>query len=407
MVNSVSDNGHLCFITGSFQDNLSIGNQTIESQGADDVFVVCLDENENIKWFKHFGGPRKDRVSTIKADKDEVLITGSFCSKLNIDDKSITSKKESSDIFIVSLDTTGKLNWIKQLGGEFDDYPKSMTTTKDGYIYIAGSYRQTMTVLEKSIQSKGEEDVFVGRLENCKFLAPKFKTPEKFCEGTKLKLDAGDGFLSYDWNHGLSLERSITVDQGGVYTLDLVAKNGCMIFDTVNVVENPTPDVFIGNDTTIMDTAQLVLKTERKYKEYLWSNGSKDSQIVVHGFNCNEGLNRFEVKVANENGCFGKDEIYVTVIKTKPNTISESLANSVILYPNPTYDNVTVVFSRGYDKLDLKLYDSYGKEITTKRISNYLANTPIDFDLGSYLPGLYTLTAQIQDGFVAKKIILQ
>jgi hypothetical protein len=407
LVNSVTRNGHLCFVAGSFQDFLTINNQKVPSHGSDDVFAICLDNNLNIKWYKHIGGTRKDRACDIRSDQHEVILSGSFCSKLIVDDISITSKKESSDIFIVSLDTTGKVIWTRQIGGAKDDYPKSMKITKYPYIYITGSYRDTLNIGEKSVQSKGEEDVFIGRLENCSLLAPKFKKPESFCQGSKLTLDAGKGFDLYNWNNGQSLEQLFTVDDGGSYPLIRVSRNGCILYDTVEVTENPTPEIFIGNDTTINDTSYLVLRVPGRYKEYLWSNSRKDSVNVIHGYDCREGNNTVWLQVKDSNGCQGYDEMIVTVKKTIMNAASESLSISCLIFPNPTDDVLNVYFTSSLENLELKIFNQIGIEVAYKSITNYVDNTPVIFKLGSFSPGIYTLSVKTKNGFTIKKIVLQ
>jgi hypothetical protein len=41
-----------------------------------------------------------------------------------------------------------------------------MIPSPKGYIYLAGSFRQKFNLNGKTLQAVGEEDVFIGRLEN-------------------------------------------------------------------------------------------------------------------------------------------------------------------------------------------------------------------------------------------------
>ena len=405
-VASSANNGRFWIITGSFSDFLNINGQSMGSYGSDDVFVICVDALMNLRWYKHIGGSKKDKASLVKFEGNDIILTGSFCSKLNFDNNSITSLKGSSDIFILSLDTTGKINWSKQMGGEYDDYPRCIETAKNDYIYISGSFRESLNNLD-NIQSKGEEDIFVARLEDCKKKAPKFKKPETFCQGDTLSLDAGGGFISYNWNNGLCLQRNILIKQPGDYSLVLQNKNGCIVYDTVKVIEIPSPDVFIGKDTTITDSTILVLKTNTKFKDYLWSTGSKEPTIIVHGFNCLEGPNRFWVQVDNDYRCKGYAEILVSKTKTKPSIVSEALSTSCVIFPNPATNRITVYFTSSLENLELKMFDLFGKELVSRTISKYLKFDQINFDVENYPPGLLTLTIKSKDGFTTKKIILQ
>lgn len=407
MVSSTAANDSLLFVYGSFKDFLNIDGRKIPSRGSDDVFVACMDHNLNIRWVKQIGGVRKDRACEISVDRQRVILSGSFCSQLFADDISIKSNKESSDIFILSLDISGRIKWIRQMGGKNDDYPKGMRTTKEHYIYIAGSYRDTLNIGDKSIHSQGEEDIFIGRIEDCSELAPPFKKPETFCFGKALTLDGGNGFEAYNWDNGMSRERLYPVDEGGLYTLERVHRNGCILYDTVEVKENSTPEIFIGNDTTISDTSFLVLRVLAKHKEYAWSNGRKDAVNVIRGFDLAEGKNTIWLQVTDSNGCQGYDEMVVTLKKTTISAASQSLLNACTIYPNPTSDEVTVEFTCDLENLKLKVLNQIGIELATKEINRYSAGAKIRFRLGAFSPGIYTITVKNSNAFAIKKIVVQ
>lgn len=398
--------GPLWILAGSFSDYLNINGQSIASNGSDDIFLLCVDSSLNFHWIKHFGSNKKDRVESIKAKDNEIILTGSFCSKLNIDNISLTSLKESRDIFILSIDTTGKLDWIRQIGGEFDDYPRCIEFGNNDYIYLSGSFKGSLKTI-KSVQSKGEEDIFIARLENCKKKAPKFRKPESFCQGNTISLDAGDGFIYYNWNNGLCLQKNIEINTPGEYSLELHNKSGCIIYDTVKVIEIPTPLISIGNDTTITDSSILVLKTKPSFNKYLWSNGSKEPTITIHGYNCNEGSNRFWVQVATEDSCLGYSEININKRKSKFTIASEQLNNSCVIFPNPATDRINIYFSIDLANVEIKLFDINGKELNSSILSNYKELQKLYFDVGSYPSGLLTITIKTNNAFITKKIVIE
>ncbi|MCK9220748.1 MAG: hypothetical protein M0P47_11960 [Bacteroidales bacterium] len=304
-VSSIMTFGEGCIVAGSFSDNMSLGNQMLHAVGGDDVFILCLDQKLQIAWVKQIGGEKKDRISEILNIGKEVILTGSFNSSITIDHQKLTATGNSSDVFIIALDFSGNLKWMRKAGGKANDYPTCMVPGPKGYIYLAGSYRQTFNLNEKSLESVGEEDVFIGRLENCKVLAPDIKRPVYFCEDNRVDLDAGDGFISYDWNNGFSHEQTITVDQGGIVTLELIAANGCILYDTIGVSEVLKPVVNLGNDTTIADTSRILLHTGGKYSHYLWNNGNIKSDNLIKGIELHEGPNLVKVSVTNDQGCIG------------------------------------------------------------------------------------------------------
>jgi len=405
-INTSVQCGPLWILAGSFSDFLNINGQSIGSYGSDDIFLLCVDSSLNFHWIKHFGSIKKDRAGSIKAKDDEIILTGSFSSKLYIDNVSLKSKNESSDIFILSLDTTGKLDWVRQIGGEFDDYPRYLEFGKDDYIYLSGSFRGSLTTI-KSIQSKGDEDIFIARLENCKKKAPKFKKPESFCQGNTLSLDAGTGYSSYNWDNGLCIQRNITIKTPGDYSLELQSKNGCIVYDTVKVIEIPKPVVFIGNDTTIVDSSILVLKTNPSFKKYFWSNGSKESTITIRGINCIDGINHFWVQVVNEDSCIGFSEIDINKVKSKYTIASELLFSSCVIFPNPATDQIKIYFTNDLPDVEIKLFDINGKALLSRTVFNYQQFELINFNVENYPAGLLTVTIKTNDAFTTKKIILE
>jgi hypothetical protein len=233
-----------------------------------------------------------------------------------------------------------------------------------------------------------------------------FHQPEYLCDRNLLHLDAGSGFISYNWVNGLGRERTFDIYQGGKYPLELIAANGCMIFDTVGVMDVPQPLVNLGNDTTIADTSRILLHAGGNYSQYLWDNGTTKSENLIKGVELKEGPNIVKVTVTNDKGCVGEDEIIIGMIRTMPNQVSELISGSCVLYPNPTNDLVTIYFTMAFKSLELTIYDQMGKEILTHYVSSYIKNEPLEFNLGNQAVGLYTLYIKTERGVATKKIVV-
>ena len=406
-VHSIASIDDKILVAGSFSDDIRIGTKILSSRGSDDVFLMCLDRELQVIWYKQLGGTKKDRPSEIVRMGTEIILSGSFSSIFRIDQKKLVPAGAGSDVFIVAFDMSGNLTWMRRTGGESDDYPTCMVAAPKEYIYLGGSFRQNFDMNGKSLQSVGDEDVFVGRLENCHLKAPLFKQPEFLCAGNLLHLDAGEGFIAYNWANGLGRERMYPIDQGGVYPLELVAANGCMIFDTVGVIEVPQPLINLGNDTTIADTSQIMLHTNGTFAHYVWNNGDTASENLIKGIELKEGPNTITVMGTNDQGCMGSDKMVITMVRTMPNQISELVSGSCVLYPNPTGDLVSVYFTLSFNSLVLTIHDIMGKELMIRDIPGYVKNTPIRFNLGSLPKGLYTLNIHTDHGFATRKIVLQ
>lgn len=124
------------------------------------------------------------------------------------------------------------------------------------------------------------------------------------CEYEVRSLDAGN-FTSYLWNTGES-GRVIMVSDTGTYYVTVIDNNGCLGSDTTHILSIlPAPAAFLPADTSICTYGDLLIKTNRAYNKYVWSNGAMSSSITV------TQPGTYWLQVTDNNGCAGKDTINV------------------------------------------------------------------------------------------------
>jgi gliding motility-associated-like protein len=99
------------------------------------------------------------------------------------------------------------------------------------------------------------------------------------CNNATLLLTAPSNYQSYLWND-LSKENTILVNKEGKY-LVIVNDSGCEAQDQINIYYLNTPNVNLGNDTTICDAFPFYLKANSQKANYLWSNILTDSIIQI------------------------------------------------------------------------------------------------------------------------------
>jgi hypothetical protein len=127
------------------------------------------------------------------------------------------------------------------------------------------------------------------------------------CDGDEFILDAGIGFDSYQWSTSETTS-SITVTLTGSYIVTVTDADGCSARDTVNVTI-VSPNLSLGNDTTICDGAVLRLVAGSSGPNYLWSTTETTPSILVS----NSGTYSVTVTVSGATTCTATDEIVVTV----------------------------------------------------------------------------------------------
>lgn len=104
-------------------------------RGNGDIWVVKLDTKGKIKWQKCFGGSYLDFPKAIKQTSDKgFIIIGSTNSK----DGNVSGiHSGQTDAWLVKLDSLGNVMWQKCLGGSAADLGTGVAQTKDSGYYVA------------------------------------------------------------------------------------------------------------------------------------------------------------------------------------------------------------------------------------------------------------------------------
>jgi hypothetical protein len=139
--------------------------------------------------------------------------------------------------------------------------------------------------------------------------------PISFCQGGSVTLVSSSG-SSYLWNTG-STTQTISVGQSGDYFVTVTNASGCALqSNTITIETYSNIEAFITNsgDTSICEGQSLTL-TASSGAEYLWSNGSTSSSLVVN----TEGS--YSVEVTDAGGCSGTSDTIDVVVTPYPYAI--------------------------------------------------------------------------------------
>ncbi len=134
------------------------------------------------------------------------------------------------------------------------------------------------------------------------------------CVGETLVLDAGPGFVSYQWfkdGNPLTGETSqtLSVTTSGLYSVDVLNDFGCSDSDEVTVVFHPLPTVDAGSDVTIC-VGQSTTLTASGADSYVWEPGSLPGASVSVS---PVVTTTYTVTGTDANSCQNTDVVTVTV----------------------------------------------------------------------------------------------
>ncbi|OFX16924.1 MAG: hypothetical protein A2033_19385, partial [Bacteroidetes bacterium GWA2_31_9] len=185
-------------------------------------------------------------------------------------------------------------------------------------------------------------------------------TPDvNICEGKSLTLTATDNAVSgatYNWNTGETTSAITFIPTTGTYTVTATS-NGCTASESIDIVVNTNPTVFLGNDTAICQGESLTLDAGSGFT-YNWLPGN----ITTQTLNVNLADNYF-VTITDGNGCTATDAITLTVNQN----------------PSPSITGLLSYCDGANTTLDAGSYDSYiwSNSESTQTIIATAANNPI------------------------------
>ncbi|MCW3084300.1 MAG: putative lipoprotein [Bacteroidetes bacterium] len=96
--------------------------------GSKDVYVISTDANGNVNWSKTYGTTSDDAGMAVKEDLMGGFIIAGY-----------TINAGEKDMYLVSLDAEGDLSWSKSYGTSNDDEANAVSITSDGGYFITGT----------------------------------------------------------------------------------------------------------------------------------------------------------------------------------------------------------------------------------------------------------------------------
>jgi hypothetical protein len=140
---AIDDAGNVV-VSGDFQTSIDLGGGMMQSAGQRDLFVAKLDAAGNHVWSKRFGGVGDDAEANLDVDKSgNLLLVGHFPTTIDFGAGSIQSAGDL-DLFVAKLDAAGNHVWSKRFGDANPQSWISSATDPAGNIIILGSFMGTI-----------------------------------------------------------------------------------------------------------------------------------------------------------------------------------------------------------------------------------------------------------------------
>ncbi len=125
---------------------------------------------------------------------------------------------------------------------------------------------------------------------------PVITGPTSICEDQTAVLNAGGGYVNYQWSNGGTTAVQ-TVNTSGNYSVIVTDQYGCTGSTIIDLSVHPLPLVALSGDLDICSGENTRIETIAGQGQYLWSNGGIDPFIIVS----DGGI--YTVTVTTANGC--------------------------------------------------------------------------------------------------------
>lgn len=168
------DSSGNAYVSGVFCNQITLGSTTLERIGICDMFMAKMAPSGIWYWAVQVGGEDSRTKSTYHtisiANDGGVFLSGySNASSLTLGSISVeNSHSPSNSVFLAKASSSGEWLWAKMVGGQNETYSKSIQSTPDGGVAVAGMfYSPSISFDSHSIYNTNtsQSDIFVAKTD--------------------------------------------------------------------------------------------------------------------------------------------------------------------------------------------------------------------------------------------------
>ncbi|MEO8066736.1 MAG: T9SS type A sorting domain-containing protein [Flavobacteriales bacterium] len=160
------------------------------NHGADDAWVVKLDQNGIIQWQRCLGGSGNEVGYDISSTPDGGSVV--LCGTVYSDDGDVTGSHGMDDVWVVKLDAVGAIEWQQCYGGSNSEWGYELRLCPDGgYVFVGGSRSSDGDLTS----NQGDADLWAVKLDTAGVLVWQMSFGGSgYDEATSLSLGSGLGY---------------------------------------------------------------------------------------------------------------------------------------------------------------------------------------------------------------------
>lgn len=413
------------YITGSFENNLAIGNTTLSSNGLKDIFLCEMTDSGNFTWAKSFGGPKDDFGNAVTSDANGfIYITGAYSDTAAFDTYTLACQG-SANIYVAKLNTNGNIDFLKSSGAQVLSQGYSTGTKikldQNSNIWVLS---RAVDVVIDTIHLSGyympDELMWVLNNHGVTITAKKYAGSRN---ATDFALNPAGGFIAINnksWTNGNNIYTGWFNSNFNYVWENGIGNNPCTgnyLSGVVNVANN----IYVAG-TNHSQGCNQTARNRLFISKYDWLAANLMNDTVSSSGNTGCAISNVII-VPNAQGelyiagDYMKGKLFFTnntiqtnvrklfIAKFSESAIvtddhEESNSTDFMVYPNPTSGAIKI---KGAIRGTVCIQDIYGSCI----LNNESDPSGTSIDMSDYSKGLYFVSYLTDRGRTTKKILLK
>jgi hypothetical protein len=329
---------------------VTIGAITLSNIGNNDSFAAKFDINGNILWATRIAGNNVDNAATIIADGlGNVYVAGSYNSASISAGSGSVNNMGSQDLFLAKFNQSGQNQWIKGYGGTGYDIAVSLCNNGPDDIYLLGRlYSVNATVGSVTLTSVNGSEILVAKISSAgNTLWAHLSGGEWGDNATSMEISHDDNLFITGYTYSSSFQTGgLTVTSPNFSNIFIIKMLPTGVADWVEMVP-------VGDGT----------------EAYSLSAGPQE-EIYIAG--------KFDASATFGNTTISNNMSGMFISKFAPETmgINDLMASSVVVYPNPAKDRLNIS-SEIESNSAYYISDITGRTISSGAIVNKGVNTSL------------------------------
>lgn len=155
------------YVAGSFSGDVTFGKAKSTIAKGKSIFVARYRTDGQLVWSRLAGNDRAQSGHNIAVGPDgDCYVSGYVSGVVELGNRKFGSPTNVKDIFVARLNPDGDLVWATTAGGESDGLSTGVAVDANGNCYLTGMFTKKAVFGSTTLESAGEYDVFVARINS-------------------------------------------------------------------------------------------------------------------------------------------------------------------------------------------------------------------------------------------------